>query len=232
MKPLLKELDRLIEAALERILQPGNSSEDESPPLDLELWNQIPLVLIDEHDKDNPVILDIFETNQTAVGNDTNVNNDTVGDNETMGNKTMNDFGAKPTVWSQTTAWNQTAAPPAPGNTTSEEKKYKLAVKLVRGVPQWQAETKDGCLGKEAVGRSVSPSHQLPSATLPWGSLLAMPSPCCRLSPGQSQGRGVSCRLPDTFTPFLGTRHPKCQGEAVAAAPSLSCCSLQFRGTR
>ncbi|NXR39046.1 SCNNB protein, partial [Zosterops hypoxanthus] len=97
VKPLLKELDRLIEAALERILQPGNSSEDESPPLDLELWNQIPLVLIDEHDKDNPVILDIFETNQTAVGNDTNVNNGTAGDNETMGNKTMNDFGAKPT---------------------------------------------------------------------------------------------------------------------------------------
>ncbi|NXI28147.1 SCNNB protein, partial [Sterrhoptilus dennistouni] len=97
VRPLLKELDRLIEAALERILQPGNSSEDESPPLDLELWNQIPLVLIDEHDKDNPVILDIFETNQTAVGNDTNVNNDAAGDNETMGNKIMNDFGAKPT---------------------------------------------------------------------------------------------------------------------------------------
>uniref|UniRef100_A0A8C0VQY5 Amiloride-sensitive sodium channel subunit beta n=1 Tax=Cyanistes caeruleus TaxID=156563 RepID=A0A8C0VQY5_CYACU len=66
VKPLLKELDRLIEAALERILQPGNGSENVSPPLDLELWNQIPLVLIDEHDKDNPVILDIFETNQTG----------------------------------------------------------------------------------------------------------------------------------------------------------------------
>ncbi|NXD66905.1 SCNNB protein, partial [Eolophus roseicapillus] len=69
-KPLLKELDRLIDAALERILQPspGNSSENISPPLDLELWYQIPLVLIDEHDKDNPIILDIFETNQTAAG--------------------------------------------------------------------------------------------------------------------------------------------------------------------
>uniref|UniRef100_A0A8B9FP06 Sodium channel epithelial 1 beta subunit n=1 Tax=Amazona collaria TaxID=241587 RepID=A0A8B9FP06_9PSIT len=69
-KPLLKELDRLIDAALERILQPsqGNSSESISPPLDLELWYQIPLVLIDEHDKDNPIILDIFETNQTAAG--------------------------------------------------------------------------------------------------------------------------------------------------------------------
>uniref|UniRef100_A0A8D2QES8 Epithelial sodium channel subunit beta n=1 Tax=Zonotrichia albicollis TaxID=44394 RepID=A0A8D2QES8_ZONAL len=68
VKPLLKELDRLIEAALERILQPtpGNSTENTSLPLNLELWNQIPLVLIDEHDKDNPIILDIFETNQTA----------------------------------------------------------------------------------------------------------------------------------------------------------------------
>uniref|UniRef100_A0A8C5TAS7 Sodium channel epithelial 1 subunit beta n=1 Tax=Malurus cyaneus samueli TaxID=2593467 RepID=A0A8C5TAS7_9PASS len=73
VKHLLKELDRLIEAALERILQPtpGNSSENTSAPLNLELWNQIPLVLIDEHDKDNPVILDIFETNQTAGGNET-----------------------------------------------------------------------------------------------------------------------------------------------------------------
>ncbi|NXO82991.1 SCNNB protein, partial [Sitta europaea] len=77
VKPLLKELDRLIEAALERILQPGNGSEDEFPPLDLELWNQIPLVLIDEHDKDNPIILDIFESNQTAVGNETARGNET-----------------------------------------------------------------------------------------------------------------------------------------------------------
>ncbi|NXN88028.1 SCNNB protein, partial [Bombycilla garrulus] len=79
VKPLLKELDRLIEAALERILQPtpGNSSDNTSLSLDLELWNQIPLVLIDEHDKDNPIILDIFETNQTAVGNETATGNET-----------------------------------------------------------------------------------------------------------------------------------------------------------
>ncbi|NWZ46888.1 SCNNB protein, partial [Haliaeetus albicilla] len=79
VKHLLKELDRLIEAALERILQPapGNSSENASPPLDLRLWHQIPLVLIDEHDKDNPVILDIFESNQTAGGNQTTVGNQT-----------------------------------------------------------------------------------------------------------------------------------------------------------
>ncbi|NXC22227.1 SCNNB protein, partial [Corythaeola cristata] len=68
VKYLLKDLDRLIEAALERILQPtlGNSNESSSPPLNLKLWYQIPLVLIDEHDKDNPIILDIFESNQIA----------------------------------------------------------------------------------------------------------------------------------------------------------------------
>uniref|UniRef100_A0A8B9PCF7 Sodium channel epithelial 1 beta subunit n=1 Tax=Apteryx owenii TaxID=8824 RepID=A0A8B9PCF7_APTOW len=103
VKHLLKELDKLIEAALERILQPTqgdsvlplplNSSENISQTLDLRLWNQIPLVLIDEHDKDHPVIVDIFETNQTGPG-------------------------------------NQTATSPVTSNTTSEEKKYKLAVKL------------------------------------------------------------------------------------------------------
>lgn len=206
VKPLLKELDRLIEAALERILQPGNSSENLSPPLDLELWNQIPLVLIDEHDKDHPIILDIFETNQTAVDNETTVSYATAGYSQLPGDNGTMDNG--------TTAGNQTTAPPAPANTTSEEKKYKLAVKLVRGVPQWQwAEMRDGRLGKDAAGTSVSPPQQLPMATLPWGSALAVPglaltvpspSPCCRLSPGQSQGRGIPCRLPDTFPSSLG----------------------------
>ncbi|XP_064376055.1 amiloride-sensitive sodium channel subunit beta isoform X2 [Dromaius novaehollandiae] len=99
VKHLLKELDKLIEAALERILQPAEGDTisplppNVSQALDLELWNQIPLVLIDEHDRDHPVIVDIFETNQTGPG-------------------------------------NQTAAPPVTSNTTSEGKKYKLAVKL------------------------------------------------------------------------------------------------------
>lgn len=220
VKPLLKELDRLIEAALERILQPGNSSENLSPPLDLELWNQIPLVLIDEHDKDNPIILDIFETNQTAVGNETALDSETTVSYGTAGYSQLsgdNDI----------TAENQTTAPPAPANTTSEEKKYKLAVKLVRGVPQGQwAEMRDGCLGKDAAV-SVSPPHQLPMAALPWGSALAVPglalpvpspSPCCRLSPGQSQGRAVPCRLPDTFTSSLGHR-PKMPGRGRGCCP-------------
>ncbi|NXT49846.1 SCNNB protein, partial [Pluvianellus socialis] len=85
VKHLLTELDRLIEAALERILQPtpGNGSENTSPPLNLELWHQIPLVLIDEHDKDNPIILDIFESNQTVAGNQTAMGNETAGGNQT-----------------------------------------------------------------------------------------------------------------------------------------------------
>lgn len=170
MKPLLKELDRLIEAALERILQPGNSSENGSLPLNLELWNQIPLVLIDEHDKDNPIILDIFETNQTAAANETAMDNRTSVSSDTAGGHQL--FGGNETMDNETTEGNQTTAAPAPGNTTSEEKKYKLAVKLVRGVPEWKwAEMRDGCLGRDAAGRSVSPPHQLPMATLPWGSV-------------------------------------------------------------
>ncbi|KAM7038899.1 epithelial sodium channel subunit beta [Acridotheres tristis] len=138
VKPLLKELDRLIEAALERILQPENSSDIVSPPLDLELWNQIPLVLIDEHDKDNPIILDIFETNQTAVGNERGMDNETRVSNGTRDNETMDSETRvrNSTGYNETTApptpgvGNHTTAPPAPANSTVEEKKYKLAVKL------------------------------------------------------------------------------------------------------
>ncbi|NXI58697.1 SCNNB protein, partial [Chloroceryle aenea] len=101
VKHLLKDLDRLIEAALERILQPtpGNSSESPSPPLNLRLWHQIPLVLIDEHDKDNPVILDIFESNQTAGGKLPLVLNETTAGNETAaGNQTMGPGSALPAL--------------------------------------------------------------------------------------------------------------------------------------
>ncbi|XP_030340436.1 amiloride-sensitive sodium channel subunit beta [Strigops habroptila] len=190
VKPLLKELDRLIDAALERILQPtpGNSSENIFPPLDLELWYQIPLVLIDEHDKDNPVILDIFETIQTTGGIQTSTDTPTSAGNESFvdmptsvgnesfvdiptsaGNKSFVDMPASagnerfvdipasagnerfvdipasagnesfvdmpPSVGNESfvgnhTAGNHTATAPTPANTTLEEKKYKLAVKL------------------------------------------------------------------------------------------------------
>jgi len=169
VKHLLKELDRLIEAALERILQPtpGNSSENTSPPLDLQLWHQIPLVLIDEHDKDNPVILDIFESNQAAGANQTAAGNRTAEDSQaSAGNQTSEDSqtaqdnqtaedsqasaGNQTADGNQTSEDNQTATPPAPANMTSEEKKYKLAVKLVRGVPREAAGEGRAALGASA----------------------------------------------------------------------------------
>ncbi|EMP36933.1 Amiloride-sensitive sodium channel subunit beta [Chelonia mydas] len=104
VRHLLKELDALTEAALERILQskhgdaisapPLNSSETVSQRLDLKLWNQIPLVLIDESDPDHPVIIDLFETDQSGSGTRPN------------------------------------SSSPALSNVTSEAKKHKVAVKL------------------------------------------------------------------------------------------------------
>ncbi|XP_038276311.1 amiloride-sensitive sodium channel subunit beta isoform X1 [Dermochelys coriacea] len=104
VRHLLKELDALTEAALERILQsklgdaisapPLNSSETVYQRLDLKLWNQIPLVLIDESDPDHPVIIDLFETDQSGSG-------------------------ARPNNSS-----------PALSNVTSEAQKHKVAVKL------------------------------------------------------------------------------------------------------
>uniref|UniRef100_A0A670XTT7 Sodium channel epithelial 1 subunit beta n=1 Tax=Pseudonaja textilis TaxID=8673 RepID=A0A670XTT7_PSETE len=74
VKPFLKDLDELIEAALERILQPlqGNASATPaanlSEKLNLQLWNQIPLVLIDESDAAHPVILDILGNGSLGPG--------------------------------------------------------------------------------------------------------------------------------------------------------------------
>uniref|UniRef100_A0A8C7E244 Sodium channel epithelial 1 subunit beta n=1 Tax=Naja naja TaxID=35670 RepID=A0A8C7E244_NAJNA len=74
VKPFLKDLDELIEAALERILQPpqGNASATPaanlSEKLNLQLWNQIPLVLIDDSDAARPVILDILGNSSLGLG--------------------------------------------------------------------------------------------------------------------------------------------------------------------
>lgn len=74
MKPFLKDLDELIEAALERILQPlqGNASATPaanlSEKLNLQLWNQMPLVLIDESDAAHPVIHDILGNGSLVLG--------------------------------------------------------------------------------------------------------------------------------------------------------------------
>ncbi|XP_007442323.1 amiloride-sensitive sodium channel subunit beta isoform X2 [Python bivittatus] len=74
VKPFLKDLDDLIEAALERILQPLQENASVTPAanvsekLNLQLWNQIPLVLIDESDRSNPVILDILGNGSLDLG--------------------------------------------------------------------------------------------------------------------------------------------------------------------
>uniref|UniRef100_A0A8C0HFM0 Uncharacterized protein n=1 Tax=Chelonoidis abingdonii TaxID=106734 RepID=A0A8C0HFM0_CHEAB len=59
-------MDELTEAALERILQSKHGDAISAPPLNSS--ETIPLVLIDESDPDHPVIIDLFETNQSGSG--------------------------------------------------------------------------------------------------------------------------------------------------------------------
>nr|XP_034986634.1 amiloride-sensitive sodium channel subunit beta [Zootoca vivipara]XP_034986635.1 amiloride-sensitive sodium channel subunit beta [Zootoca vivipara] len=65
-KPILQELDNLVEAVLDRILKPPNENMTVSTPtnssqeLNMQLWNQIPLMLIDESNETHPVIYDIL----------------------------------------------------------------------------------------------------------------------------------------------------------------------------
>ncbi|KAL7979010.1 hypothetical protein Chor_015034 [Crotalus horridus] len=74
VKPYLKDLDVLIEAALERILQPlqenasASSAANLSEKLNLQLWNQIPLVLIDDSDAAHPVVRDILGNGSLGLG--------------------------------------------------------------------------------------------------------------------------------------------------------------------
>ncbi|XP_038618213.1 amiloride-sensitive sodium channel subunit beta [Tachyglossus aculeatus] len=64
VKHLLKDLDDLMEAALQRILTPepgaGLGSANDTQNLNLTIWNHTPLVVIDERDPRQPIILDIF----------------------------------------------------------------------------------------------------------------------------------------------------------------------------
>ncbi|XP_063170730.1 amiloride-sensitive sodium channel subunit beta [Candoia aspera] len=81
VKPFLKDLDDLIEAALERILQPlqenasVTSAANVSEKLNLQLWNQIPLVMIDESDGSHPVILDILGNGSLDLHNSSSFGN-------------------------------------------------------------------------------------------------------------------------------------------------------------
>ncbi|XP_015285220.1 PREDICTED: amiloride-sensitive sodium channel subunit beta [Gekko japonicus] len=66
VKNRLKDLDRLIHVALERLLSPGPQNGTEAPPanasqkLNMKLWRQIPLVLIAESPGGDPVVTDLL----------------------------------------------------------------------------------------------------------------------------------------------------------------------------
>ncbi|XP_044308476.1 amiloride-sensitive sodium channel subunit beta [Varanus komodoensis] len=74
VRPFLKDLDDLIEAALQRILQPGPESGGAPPPanaskgLNLQLWNQLPLVVIDQGQEGPPAVLDILGNGSASPG--------------------------------------------------------------------------------------------------------------------------------------------------------------------
>ncbi|XP_059752045.1 amiloride-sensitive sodium channel subunit beta isoform X3 [Balaenoptera ricei] len=63
VKHLLKDLDELMEAVLERILGPELSHGNATRALNLTIWNYMPLVFINEQNPHHPVVLDLFEDN-------------------------------------------------------------------------------------------------------------------------------------------------------------------------
>uniref|UniRef100_A0A8D0GSD5 Amiloride-sensitive sodium channel subunit beta n=1 Tax=Sphenodon punctatus TaxID=8508 RepID=A0A8D0GSD5_SPHPU len=73
VKHLLQDLDELLDAALDRILQPPPANTVRTPPassnktLNMTLWNQIPLVMIDESDPAHPVVTDIFNSSSPSI---------------------------------------------------------------------------------------------------------------------------------------------------------------------
>uniref|UniRef100_A0A8P0P719 Epithelial sodium channel subunit beta n=1 Tax=Canis lupus familiaris TaxID=9615 RepID=A0A8P0P719_CANLF len=60
VKHLLRDLDELMEAVLERILAPEHSDANATRTLNVTMWNYTPLVLIDEQNPHCPVVLDLF----------------------------------------------------------------------------------------------------------------------------------------------------------------------------
>uniref|UniRef100_A0A8C9AAT9 Epithelial sodium channel subunit beta n=1 Tax=Prolemur simus TaxID=1328070 RepID=A0A8C9AAT9_PROSS len=63
VKHLLKDLDELMEAVLERILAPESSHANATRALNFTIWNYTPLFLIDERNPHDPVVLDLFADN-------------------------------------------------------------------------------------------------------------------------------------------------------------------------
>lgn len=60
VKHLLKDLDELMEAVLERIVASEPSHTNATKALNFTIWNHTPLVLIDERNPRHPVVLDLF----------------------------------------------------------------------------------------------------------------------------------------------------------------------------
>ncbi|XP_055483540.1 amiloride-sensitive sodium channel subunit beta isoform X2 [Psammomys obesus] len=60
VKHLLKDLDELMEAVLDRILAPEPSHPNTTGTLNFSIWNHTPLVFIDERNPDHPVVLSLF----------------------------------------------------------------------------------------------------------------------------------------------------------------------------
>uniref|UniRef100_A0A8D1CGI9 Epithelial sodium channel subunit beta n=1 Tax=Sus scrofa TaxID=9823 RepID=A0A8D1CGI9_PIG len=60
---LLKDLDELMEAVLQRILAPELSHVNATETLNFTIWNHTPLVFINEQNPQHPVVLDLFEDN-------------------------------------------------------------------------------------------------------------------------------------------------------------------------
>lgn len=76
VKHLLKDLDKLMEAVLDKILAPESSHTNTTSTLNFTIWNHTPLVLIDERNPDHPVVLDLFgdshNSSNPAPGNTCN----------------------------------------------------------------------------------------------------------------------------------------------------------------
>lgn len=66
VRPLLKDLDELMEAVLERIVASETSHSNTSRVLNLTIWNHTPLVFIDERNPRHPVVFDLLENNHNS----------------------------------------------------------------------------------------------------------------------------------------------------------------------
>ncbi|ERE78145.1 amiloride-sensitive sodium channel subunit beta isoform X2 [Cricetulus griseus] len=66
VKHLLKDLDELMEAVLDKILAPEFGHTNTTSTLNFTIWNHTPLVLIDERNPDHPVILELFGDSQNS----------------------------------------------------------------------------------------------------------------------------------------------------------------------